>query len=55
MALERLLHGLPVLLPEPGAALDVREQEGEGLRRRLGTQLPQAYVHAVSIRPAAWR
>ena len=37
VALERLRHGLPRLLPQLGAALEVCEQKGEGLRRQLST------------------
>ena len=44
MALERLPHLIGVLFPETGAALDVREQEGDRSR--------QCDFHARIIPPA---
>src|SRR5829696_401012 len=52
VAFEGPLHGVLVVLPEPGAAFDVGEEEGERSRRRRSTLLPPAYSHAVRIRPA---
>ena len=50
VALERLLHGLLVLLPQAGAALDVGKEEGERARRRLGTRGLHLRGHAVRIK-----
>jgi hypothetical protein len=39
-----MLHRLTMLLPQLGAALEVCEQEREGLRRRLRTHQRQSYL-----------
>jgi hypothetical protein len=42
LADERLPHGLRLLFPEPRAALDVGEQEGDGAGGQIGHGVPPA-------------